>query len=133
MAQFCIIFVKSNIQAIDEYHMGYFNNTLRFIFYYPLVLNWQPLRLFCKKRCSLGFRKIHRKWAYFRVFFNEAVGLMARTFIEERLKRRSFPVRFSKIFFFFFFFCWCFLIIYFVINGCRRHLFKQATLVPYFL
>ena len=96
----------------------------------------QPLRLFCKKRCSLGFRKFHRKWAYFRVFFNEAVSLMARTFIEERLKRRSFPVRFSKMFFFFFFFFFfwcCILIIDDVINGYSYHLFKQATLVPYFL
>ena len=63
----------------------------------------QPLRVFCKKRCSLGFRKFYRKRAYVWVFFNEAVGLMAQTFIEERLKHRGFPVRFSKTSLFWYF------------------------------
>ena len=39
IAQFCIIFVKFNIQTIDEVHMGLFQQYALIYFYHPLVLN----------------------------------------------------------------------------------------------
>ena len=39
IAQFCIIFVKFNIQTIDEGHMGLFQQYASIYFYYPLILN----------------------------------------------------------------------------------------------
>ena len=45
-----------------------------------------------KNRCSLKFRKIHRKTPVLESLFNEVAGLKAYNFINKRLQLRCFPV-----------------------------------------
>ena len=54
----------------------------------------QPPEVFCKKRCSLKFRKFHRKTLKF--LFSKVAGLRPATLIKKRLQHSCFPMEFAK-------------------------------------
>ena len=56
----------------------------------------QPPEVFCKKRCSWKFRKIHRKTPVPESLFNKVAGLRPATLLKKRLWHRCFPVNFAK-------------------------------------
>ena len=56
----------------------------------------QPPEVFCKKRCSLKFRKFHRKAPVLEPLFKKVAGVKTYNFIKMRLQRRCFPVKFPK-------------------------------------
>ena len=56
----------------------------------------QPPEVFCKKRCSYKFCKIHRKTPVPEYLFNKVVYLGPATLIKKRLWHRCFPVTFVK-------------------------------------
>ena len=55
----------------------------------------QPPEVFCKKKSSQKFRKIHRKTLHQSFFFNQVPGL--RTLLKKKLRHRFFPVNFTKL------------------------------------
>ena len=52
----------------------------------------QPPEVFCEKRCSQKFHKIHRHG----LFFNKVAGLSSATLLKKRLWHRCFPANFVK-------------------------------------
>ena len=56
----------------------------------------QSPELFCKKRSSEKFRKIHRKILVLEPLFNKVARLQACSFIKKRLQHRCFHVDFAK-------------------------------------
>ena len=56
----------------------------------------QPPEMFCKKRCSWKFRKIHRKTHLPESLFNEVAGSRPATLLTMRLWHGCFPVNFVK-------------------------------------
>ena len=56
----------------------------------------QPPEVFCKKRCSLEFRKFHRKTPVLESLFNNFAGLQAWNFIKKILQHWCFPMKFAK-------------------------------------
>ena len=56
----------------------------------------QPPEVFYKKRCSLKFRKIHRKTPVPESLFNKVAGPIPATLLKKRFRHRSFPVNFMK-------------------------------------
>ena len=52
--------------------------------------------VFCKKRCSQKFRKIHRKTPVPEALFCTVAGLEPATLLKKRLWHKSFPVNFAK-------------------------------------
>ena len=59
------------------------------------VVQKQPTEVFCKKRCSKKFRKIHRKTPVPVSFFNKVAG-SACNLLKMRLWHGCFPVDFAK-------------------------------------
>ena len=56
----------------------------------------QPPEVFCKKRCSVKFRKFHRKTPALEAIINKGAGLQACNFIKQRLQQSYFLVKFAK-------------------------------------
>ena len=64
-------------------------------YYREVSIQNQPPEVFCKKRCSLKFRKFHSK---------TCVGVSSLKFvknIKKRLQYRCFPVKFAKLYTYF--------------------------------
>ena len=58
-----------------------------------LWIHKQPLKVFCKKRCSKKYQKIHRKTPVPNLYFNKVAGLMP--LLKKRLWHRCFLVNFA--------------------------------------
>ena len=56
----------------------------------------QPLKVFCKRRCSEKLRKFLRKTPALESLFNNAADLWVSTFLRKRLQHRWFPVKLAK-------------------------------------
>ena len=56
----------------------------------------QPLKVFCKRRCSEKLCKFLRKTPALESLFNNAADLWVSTFLRKRLQHRWFPVKLAK-------------------------------------
>ena len=56
----------------------------------------KPSEVFCKKRCSLKFRKIQKKMPAPSLFFNKVIVLKPATLLKKRPWYSCFPVNFAK-------------------------------------
>ena len=56
----------------------------------------QPLEVFCEKKVLLSLRKFYRKMPVFESPFNKISGLKSYRFMKKRLRKRCFPMKFTK-------------------------------------
>ena len=67
------------------------------IFFYVIthldLIQKQPPEMFCKKRCSQKFHKIHKKTPVPESLFNKVAGLRPATLLKKRLWHRYFKVQ----------------------------------------
>ena len=67
------------------------------IFFYVIthldLIQKQPPEVFCKKRCSQKFHKIHKKTPVPESLFNKVAGLRPATLLKKRLWHRYFKVQ----------------------------------------
>ena len=56
----------------------------------------QPPEVFCKKRCSYEFPKIHRKTPVPKSLFSKVAGLRPATLLKKSFCHSCFPVNFTK-------------------------------------
>ena len=85
-ARICLVFFLMALIPIQIYYSN-MNKTAVEAY---VQFQKQPPAVFCKKSCSLKFRKFHRKTPVLESLFNKVAGLQACKFIKKRLQYRCF-------------------------------------------
>ena len=79
-----------NPETLEEYTAGW-KDLVKIYEHSQKVVQKQPPEVFCKKRCSLKFPKIHRKTPLTATALTTPAALL-----KKRLRHRYFPVNFAK-------------------------------------
>ena len=108
-ARVCLVFFLMALIPIQIYYSNMNKTTVEAY----VQFRKQPPAVFCKKSCSLKFRKFHRKTPVLESLFNKVAGLQACNFIKKGLQQRHIPVKFAK-----------FLRTHFLKNICERLLLQ---------
>ena len=108
-ARVCLVFFLMALIPIQIYYSNMNKTTVEAY----VQFQKQPPAVFCKKSCSLKFRKFHRKTPVLESLLNKVAGLQACNFIKKGLQQRHIPVKFAK-----------FLRTHFLKNICERLLLQ---------